>query len=164
MDFESQQQPNAVAQDQEMSSIETDSHSPAGLDSRQSPAPAPGQGKRAGVTGNGWNALNKETVIPGTSTFAANPSITNPSRKRKAAAVANQNMSSTNTALPTPNQTGRRSGATTQLPHTRETNMVSFDNCHGAVNKDGKLVSDDGQVFSVNGNDSRSSTFRSHAN
>jgi hypothetical protein len=156
MDFEQTTQAvnnNGAMLEQDTSPMEASSDSPSALDSRQSPAPS--TGKRAVSSSNGgWNALNKDTPIPGTSTFSTTPNTNIVSRKRKAAAVANQNITSTNTvapAAPAP-ASGRRSGVSS-LPQStaRETNMVSFENCNTTLNEAGALVSDDGQMFSANG-------------
>jgi hypothetical protein len=156
MDFEQTSQAvnnNGAVLEQAVSPSGAASDSQSALDSRQSPAPS--SGKRAiSATAGGWNALNKDANIPGTSSFATNPNPTIAPRKRKAAAVANQNLSSTTTiaAAPPAPASGRRSGVSSlPLSTARETNMVSFDNCRTTLNQARALVSDDGQVFSVNG-------------
>ena len=96
--------------------------------------------------------------IPGTSTFSANPTTTapagQPSKKRKA-----NGPPATNGLQPQmqiPNQgtvsavTRRASIAAQGLVGSRETNMLSFDDC-GSRLKDKKLFADDGTVLEVNG-------------
>jgi hypothetical protein len=153
MDFEMANQA-AAPRDVDMDSLEDDSRSPPVLDSRESPAPS--TSKRAAPISNGWNALNKDGSIPGTSTFSANPTGNAPSRKRKAAAIATQNIASTSSSAPTAQPAGTKKAAVSaQSPSSiRETNMVSFDNCNTRLNKDGHLVSDDGVVFAPNGKSS----------
>jgi hypothetical protein len=96
--------------------------------------------------------------IPGTSTFSANP-ITNvstgqPSKKRKANGTPA--TSSLQPQMPIPNHgtvpaiTRRASIAAQGLAGSRETNMLSFDDC-GSRLKDKKLFADDGTVLEVNG-------------
>jgi hypothetical protein len=41
--------------------------------------------------------------------------------------------------------------ATTSAVVVPETNMFSFEKCRSILNKQGKLVADDGTIFSVNG-------------
>jgi hypothetical protein len=155
MDFEQTSQAvnnNGAPLARAVSPMEPASDSTAAVDSRQSPIPS--SGKRAvSANNNGWNALNKEPPFPGTSSFSATTNANTAPRKRKAAAVANQNLTATTTvatAAPA-SMSGRRSGVSLLPPSARETNMVSFDNCKTILSKVGSLVSDDGQVFSVNG-------------
>lgn len=119
----------------------------------QSPPPAPAPPKRAAAT-NGWNALNKEASVPSTSVATAAPTVPAPSRKRKAAAIASQNIASGNPSVPTAAQMGSKKGGLAALPTppSRETNMVTFENCNTTLNKDGHLVSDEGVVYAPNGN------------
>ena len=96
--------------------------------------------------------------IPGTSTFSANPTTSapagQPSKKRKAngTPVTNnlqpQMLNVNDGAVPA--ITRRASIAAQGLVWTRETNMLSFDDC-GSCLKDKKLVADDGTVLEVNG-------------
>ncbi|KAF2836519.1 hypothetical protein M501DRAFT_939594 [Patellaria atrata CBS 101060] len=108
-------------------------------------------------TGN-WNAANssaaKEVFIPGTSTFSANPN-TNvappPSKKRKAAAIAHSNGASS-VASPANQAVTRRTTATNHMQSSRESDMLTYEHTGAILNKDGKLVADDGTVISINDN------------
>jgi hypothetical protein len=150
MDFEMANQANIPPREPSLSPSDDEPLSPLPLDSPRSPAPAPS--KRAAATSNGWNALNKETNIASTAAFPTTSTVPAPSRKRKAAAIASQNIASGNSA-PIAVQTGSKKGGTSALPppSSRETNMVTFENCNTTLNKDGHLVSDDGVVFAPNG-------------
>jgi len=153
MDFEVAQQANGA----EHSSMDLSSHSPPATDSRQSPSPG---GKRGTPAANGWNALNgNSSSIPGTSHFSANPNARMPhSRKRKAAEV--QGTASAHSQSPAPSVpvvTRRANAAATaasqasSYSYMPDNNMFSFDRCRSSLNKQGRLVADDGTVFSVNG-------------
>jgi hypothetical protein len=152
MDFEMANQPNIPPRDPDLSSLEDEPPSPLPLNSPQSPAPS----KRVASTSNGWNALNKETSIPSTSAFPTVSTVPVPSRKRKAAAIASQNIASGNSSAPTTTQTSSKKGGISALPTppSRETNMVTFENCNTTLNRDGHLVSDEGKVFAPNGKSS----------
>jgi hypothetical protein len=92
------------------------------------------------------NAQVLRESIPGTSTFAANPTPTT-SKKRK------QPGSSASTTTSTPHSIAARpkgSGGTNGRLQP-ETNMMSFDRCGGYLNANGQLKADDGTVISVNG-------------
>lgn len=154
MDFEMANQANLRPRNPSLSSLEDEAPSPPPLDSPQSPASATAPSKRAAATSNGWNALNKEYNVPSTATISAAPTVPIPSRKRKAAAVATQNIASGISSAPTAAQNGLKKGGIAVLPPhpSRETNMVTFENCNTTLNKDGHLVSDEGVVFAPNGN------------
>lgn len=106
--------------------------------------------KKPAATANGVHAPpNTAPGIPGTSTFSANPNVSVP-RKRKAQASQAAGNSG---ASAQPSQTNtRRSGAfgAAQTLQIRVNNMFSFDRCRATL-KNGKLVSDDGTVFAING-------------
>jgi hypothetical protein len=96
--------------------------------------------------------------IPGTSTFSANPGPSAPagqsSKKRKANGQPATNglqphMQISNQGT-VPAVTRRASIAAQGLAGSRETNMLSFDDC-GSRLKDNKLFADDGTVLEVNG-------------
>ena len=153
MDFEVTHQANGA----EHSSMDLSSHSPPATDSRQSPAPG---AKRGTPTTNGWNATNSNSSsIPGTSLFSANPNARMPhSRKRKAADV--QGTISTHSQSPAPSApavTRRANAAATAATqaspysYVSDNNMFSFERCRASLNKQGKLVADDGTLFSVDG-------------
>jgi hypothetical protein len=106
---------------------------------------------------NGYN-LQKDH-IPGTSTFAANPTavVAAPaSKKRKATGQPTPNGSTILLPIISTASTGsqantRRASIATQSGTAfRDSNMLSFDDCGGHV-KDGKLVADDGTILGVNG-------------
>ena len=100
--------------------------------------------------------------IPGTSTFSANFTTTaagsQSSKKRKA------NGAPATSHLQPPIQffnhgtipavTRRASIAAQGLVASRETNMLSFDDCGSRLNKEKKLIADDGTVLEVNGKSS----------
>lgn len=96
--------------------------------------------------------------IPGTSTFSANLTTSaptgQPSKKRKANGIPATNnlqpqmLNANNGTIPA--VTRRASIAALGLVGTRETNMLSFDDCGSRLN-DKKLVADDGTVLEVNG-------------
>ncbi|KAG0650609.1 SANT domain-containing 2 [Hyphodiscus hymeniophilus] len=98
--------------------------------------------------------LHKEP-IPGTSTFSAIPATTaptgQPSKKRKAnGAPATNNLQpqipvSINGTVPT---VTRRASVAAQ--GFRDTNMLSFDDCRNRLDKDKRLIADDGTVLEVN--------------
>jgi hypothetical protein len=96
--------------------------------------------------------------IPGTSTFSANPTTSGPtgqpSKKRKANGTpATSNLQSQMLIVnngTVPAVTRRASLAQQGILGSRETNMLSFDDC-GSRLKDKKLVADDGTVLEVNG-------------
>ena len=101
-------------------------------------------------------------LIPGTSTFSANPGMNgngpaSQSKKRK------QPGGSTTVSTPstTSNSTSRipRSGAGARQHH--ETNMMTFENRASRLNANKELKADDGTVLSVNGTSPNSLTERS---
>lgn len=159
MDFEMANQATARPRDPSVSSSDDEPLSPVPFGIPQSPpsapVPAPAPPKRAAAT-NGWNALNKETSVPSTSAVVAATNFPAPSRKRKAAAIASQNIASGNPSAPATALPGSKKGGIAPLPAplSRETNMVTFENCNTTLNKDGHLVSDEGVVYAPNGNES----------
>ncbi len=85
--------------------------------------------------------------IPGTSTFAANPTTTTTSKKRK-----QPGTSITTTTLATHSVTARPKGTAGPNPRFQpETNMMAFERCGGFLNGNRQLKADDGTVISVNG-------------
>lgn len=149
MDFETAPQANGG----DHSSMDLSSHSPPAIDSRQSPGP--GGIKRGTPATNGWNALNSNPSIPGTSLFSANPSARMPhGKKRKAAEVQGNDTGHSQNPAPSSQAMTRRANAAAVNASNSivpENNMFSFDKCRAVLNKQGKLVADDGTVFSVNG-------------
>ncbi len=117
----------------------------------QTEEPWEGSPRRAFAAVNGVpktatsNAQVPRESIPGTSTFAANPTTT--SKKRK------QPGSTTSTAAPTTHSIATKpkwsGGPIGRLQP--ETNMMSFDRCGGYLNASGQLKADDGTVISANG-------------
>jgi hypothetical protein len=95
--------------------------------------------------------------IPGTSTFSANPTAaiaTLSSKKRKAAGQSTPTISTSTATTGTiadSQPTTRRTSIAAQIGiSSRESNMLTFESCAGAL-KDGKLVADDGTILGVNG-------------
>lgn len=156
MDFEMANQATTRPRDPSPSSSDDEPLSPVphSLPESLPSAPAPAPSKRAVATSNGLNALNKEASIPSTSAVTAASTVPAPSRKRKAAAIASQNIASGNPSASTAAQMGSKKGgiAALPMPPSRETNMVLFENCDTTLNKDGHLVSDEGVVYAPNGN------------
>lgn len=154
MDFEMANQATARPRDPSLSSSDDEPLSPVPFGIPQSPpsapVPVPAPPKRVAAT-NGWNALNKEASVPSTTAVVAAATVPAPSRKRKAATIASQNIASGNPSGPTAPQMGSKKGGIATLP-SRETNMVTFENCNTTLNKDGHLVSDEGVVYAPNGN------------
>ncbi|TID16526.1 hypothetical protein E6O75_ATG11644 [Venturia nashicola] len=155
MDFEMANQATARPRDPSLSSSDDEPLSPVPFGLPQSPppapAPAPAPPKRVPAT-NGWTALNKEASVPSISAVTAASTVPAPSRKRKAAAIASQNIAAGNPSIPAAAQTGSKKGGMASLPTppSRETNMVTFENCNTTLNKDGHLVSDEGVVYAPN--------------
>ena len=93
--------------------------------------------------------------LPGMSSFSVNPDTNTappaPSRKRKAPGngPATSHTSSAVTQTPAPGISRRTAGIATPKA-SRETNLMTFENCHGYL-KNGKLKADDGTVLAVNG-------------
>ena len=112
-----------------------------------------------GSTRRGFSAINgvpksvpgnpqvPRDSIPGTSTFAANPTTTTTSRKRKhPGSSTTMTTSATHSLAPRPKGSG---GANGRLQP--ETNMMTFDRCGGYLNANRQLKADDGTVLSANG-------------
>lgn len=153
MDFELANQANTRPREPSLSSSDDEPLSPV-PPGTQSPPPAPVPPKRAVVTSNGWNALNKDASFPNTSTVTAAMTAPAHSRKRKAASSANEAIASGLSPALYATHTGSKKGgpAALPIPSARETNMVTFENCNTTLNKDGHLVSDEGVVYAPNGN------------
>jgi len=125
-----------------------------GITTRRTP------GTTNGNTGpmNGTTAsTSHKDHIPGMSTFSANPNITIPphstSKKRKAPGSAPISTSQqVGNSVSSGGQTlSRRASAGLNISAgARETNLLSFENCHGYL-KNGKLKADDGTTLGVNG-------------
>jgi hypothetical protein len=102
---------------------------------------------------NGWTSTNtgETTPVADLSSVSASNTSTLP-RKRKAAAVATQNITASSQPTPPAAINGKKNGITvTKIAPERETNMVSFEKCNARLNKDGHLMSDDGVAFAPNG-------------
>jgi hypothetical protein len=120
---------------------------------KRAAARAASKAEKAGQM-NGWSSVNDGESTPAaeTSSVSANYISTLP-RKRKAAAVATQNITaSSQPTPPAPVMNGKQTSipAIKTAPE-RETNMVSFEKCNTRLNRKGHLVSDDGVVFTPNG-------------
>ena len=93
--------------------------------------------------------------LPGMSSFSVNPEPNSapppPSRKRKAPGngPATSHTSSAVTQTPAPS-ISRRTVGISNLKASRETNLMTFEDCQGYL-KNGKLKADDGTVLAVNG-------------
>ncbi|KIW07856.1 uncharacterized protein PV09_01771 [Verruconis gallopava] len=100
---------------------------------------------------NGWNAVNNGESTPAadSSSVSAGNLSTLP-RKRKAAAVATQNIAASSQSTPQSAINGKKNATPATKSSERETNMVFFEKCNSRLNKDGHLVSDDGVVYAPN--------------
>lgn len=93
--------------------------------------------------------------LPGMSSFSVNPEPNTappaPSRKRKAPGngPTTSHTASAVTQTPAPG-IPRRTAGVPNPKASRETNLMTFENCQGYL-KNGKLKADDGTVLSVNG-------------
>jgi hypothetical protein len=94
--------------------------------------------------------------IPGTSTFSANPSASQSSKKRKATGQPpmmshDSQLQGPPHALPTAQAVTRRASMAAQVvAGFRDSNMLSFDACSSRL-RGKRLVADDGTVLEVNG-------------
>ncbi len=93
--------------------------------------------------------------IPGMSSFSLNPDFSPapqpPSRKRKAPGSASTaSTPSVDIAHVHAYAPPRRTTSTVATTKIRETNMLSFESCHGYL-KNGKLKADDGTLLGLNG-------------
>jgi len=150
MDYDfAQPGPNGTS-DKWQASIQRTSDTPPSGSSRQA---SPGAiAKKLPAASNGWSTVNanpKDSPIPGTSTFSANPNAP-PSKKRKATATSTNHTQVHSTAATPPTVTRKVNMATALSPRERETNMYTFEKT-GATLQNGTLIADDGTVFSVNG-------------
>lgn len=97
----------------------------------------------------------QKDYIPGMSSFSLNPEPNAappaPSRKRKAPGngPATSHTSSAVTQTPAPG-ISRRTACVPSLKASRETNLMTFENCQGYL-KNGKLKADDGTILAANG-------------
>ena len=101
--------------------------------------------------------------LPGMSSFSVNPEPNTappaPSRKRKApgTAPATSHTSAAVTQTPAP-AISRRTAYVPNPKASRETNLMTFESCHGYL-KSGRLKADDGTVLAVNGTWKRTGYF-----
>ena len=98
------------------------------------------------------NAPVVRDLIPGTSSFSANPSVNGngpaqQSKKRKQPG-ANANVSTTGSATLSTSRIPRSSASARQQ---QETNMMTFEGCGARLNGHKELKADDGTILSVNG-------------
>jgi hypothetical protein len=85
--------------------------------------------------------------IPGTSTFAANPSTSTASKKRKQPGSSATPTTVSNHYVATrPKGQGWVNGR-----FQPESNMMAFERCGGYLNAEGQLKADDGTAISING-------------
>jgi hypothetical protein len=127
------------------------------------PPPAVG-GKKGASAGQGsapWGSSGPisndhptNANIPGTSAFtAANQQATTAqpaTKRRKNAAKDATNGTHAHAAAPSPAAAKRGIQPATATPGSRETNMMTFEGT-GALLKNGRLETDDGQTISING-------------
>jgi hypothetical protein len=100
---------------------------------------------------NGYNSVNGDaTPAAESSSLSASNTSTLP-RKRKAAAVATQNITASSQPAPPATIVNGKKASATKTSSEIETNMVTFDKCNSRLNKHGNLVADDGTVFSPDG-------------
>lgn len=102
---------------------------------------------------NASKAATPKDYIPGTSTFSSNATLTAtaPSYKKRKANTQSGPMQDGNSS--TTNGTNstimRNNQASLNSPATKESFMLSFENC-GSLLRNGKLVSDDGTILETN--------------
>ena len=100
---------------------------------------------------NGNTPLARD-LIPGTSTFSANPSVNGngpaPQSKKRKQPGANTTLSATGTANHSVSRMPRSSVGVRQH---HETNMMTFEGCGARLNSKKELKADDGTILSVNG-------------
>ena len=98
------------------------------------------------------NAPVVRDLIPGTSTFSANPSVngngTAPQSKKRKQPGASTTVSTTGAATPSTSRTPRSSASGRQQ---HETNMMTFEGCGARLNGHKELKADDGTILSING-------------
>jgi hypothetical protein len=91
-------------------------------------------------------------LIPGTSTFSANPSVNGngpaPQSKKRKQPGANTTVSTPSAANSSMSRIPR---STTGARQHHETNMMTFDGCGARLNANKELKADDGTILSVNG-------------
>jgi hypothetical protein len=112
--------------------------------------------RRTSATVNGSNAtaLGKD-VIPGTSSFSANPHAGNgfslsKKRKQPGSNTTTPPVSTSNGSYTSTKKFITAAGGSTDSQKSNERNMMSFNNCRGYL-KNGKLKADDGTTLAVNG-------------
>lgn len=95
--------------------------------------------------------------IPGMSSFSLNADSSNaaapppPSKKRKAPGVSHvPSNASPGLGHSASNGHSRRTTAAGSANSSRQTNMLSFENCQGYL-KNGRLKADDGTILGING-------------
>ena len=98
------------------------------------------------------NAPAARDLIPGTSTFSANPSVNGngpaPQSKKRKQPGANTTVPVTNTANNSASRMPRSSAGARQH---HETNMMTFEGCGARLTANKELTADDGTILSVNG-------------
>jgi hypothetical protein len=126
----------------------------SGVSTRRASAVAIGAATVIAANGSSISAALKEH-IPGTSTFSANPSTntaSSQSKKRKASGPVGASGLNATTASTegSPTLTRKASLAAASAGGSRDSNMLSFENCQGYL-KNGKLRADDGTMLAING-------------
>lgn len=98
------------------------------------------------------NASAARDLIPGTSTFSANPGVNGngpvPQSKKRKQPGANTTVSASSVANNTAPRMPRSSASARQH---HETNMMTFEGCGARLTRNKELIADDGTVLSVNG-------------
>lgn len=98
------------------------------------------------------NAPAAKDLIPGTSTFSANPSVNGngpaPQSKKRKQPGANTTVSTPSAANGSVSRIPR---STTGARQHHETNMMTFEGCGARLNANKELTADDGTILSVNG-------------
>lgn len=142
-----------------------ESEKPPAISTRRTPATT--NGNTTPMNGTTASTSHKDH-IPGMSTFSANPNITinsqSTSKKRKAPGSAPiSTTQQVGISTPSGGQTMSRRASTgiNTSAGGRETNLLSFENCHGHL-KNGKLKADDGTTLGVNGTCAHKETEGNH--
>ncbi|KAF2146814.1 uncharacterized protein K452DRAFT_241929 [Aplosporella prunicola CBS 121167] len=146
MDFEA-----PAANGNNSSPSERTTRSPAGGLDGQSPAPTTKK-PVAGTNGTtASSAVSRDSSIPGTSTFSANPNANTSATqgKKRKAGGAHATKDHVATAVATPAAATRRNNTSMSSHVDRESNMMFFEQSGSILTKDGKLVADDGTALSV---------------
>ncbi|KAK7522769.1 uncharacterized protein IWZ02DRAFT_253549 [Phyllosticta citriasiana] len=155
MDFEMPANAAAAANGNNGTSSERTTRSPAasGLDATQSPAPSAKRGPAAATNGTPVSgAASRDSSIPGTSTFNANPNATAATaqgKKRKAGGSHGANSNAPPASAAATSTAVRRKDALVAANMRRETNMMTFEKCGATLNDKQQLEADDGTVLAV---------------